>query len=223
MFLLVLCVVAGLWVWWRGRSVRFDPRVQDPRTRAILEVPSLLAPHQCRALIEEARAQMRPATVGIQDTKRTVSKRNHDVCFLCPHQSPAARELVQRVHRHSGLDPARYELVQVARYRRGEYYKLHYDDQLEHPENPRSHTYLVYLNTVARAEGGGTHFPELDRTYRPKQGTAVVFKPTRSVAGGGYEYERRLIHESQTFEGDEKWIATVWVHYHPLSPCTGHS
>lgn len=81
-----------------------------------------------------------------------------------------------------------YEMLQVTRYDRGQFFSAHYDDdgcnkqipQLAEKcelEQRRMITVLTYLNDVQHDEGGATYFPELDLRVQPKQGRAVVFFP----------------------------------------------
>ena len=63
----------------------------------------------------------------------------------------------------------------------------------------------MYLNDVAR--GGGTRFPRLGITCRPRKGCALIFFP--SYIDGGLD--PKALHEALPAV-DRKYVCQVWVH-----------
>ena len=67
------------------------------------------------------------------------------------------------------------EALQLVRYLSGQEIKPHYDyftgDYRKKLNNQRQYTIFVYLNNVEN--GGGTHFPRLNRTIQPRKGAAL--------------------------------------------------
>merc|ERR1712176_1197147 len=65
-----------------------------------------------------------------------------------------------------------FELMQVARYKKGQHYRAHHDgfsrERVALSRVQRRATLLVYLNDVS--EGGETRFEYLNVTVRPKAG-----------------------------------------------------
>jgi hypothetical protein len=68
-------------------------------------------------------------------------------------------------------------------------------------------TFLIYLNDDFI--GGGTHFPTLKYTTRPKRGLAVLFQNTDSTGNVLPD----SLHGGDPVKEGEKWICNKWIHY----------
>jgi len=126
-------------------------------------------------------------------------------------------------------DIARFEEPQLVRYAPGQYFNWHYDavpPTLLTNGGQRLCTLLVYLNDVP--EGGRTSFRDLraggtDETGRPlrlmvapKKGRVIIFCP--AAAADGAPDDRTLHAGEPTAQGEDKWIAQLWLHESPYAP-----
>lgn len=184
--------------------------------------PNYLSSPECTKLIRDATPHLQPAKVGIALATRKLdeSARNNTTCFLYPSQNETVRRIYDRISETIGVPVSHFEAMQIGHYEPGQYYKVHSDDRLEKPHNPRSHTFLMYLNEPE--QGGATSFPRLNETVVPETGKAVLFRPTRRK-GFGFESVEALEHEAMPVERGEKWIATAWVHYYPYDAKKHHT
>jgi prolyl 4-hydroxylase len=170
----------------------------------------LIAPPECGALIEIARACEAKASVCDSDTGvvRVDAVRNNNMSWV-DNDHPLVRSLNQRIAALTGIPLENQEPLQVLHYRPGEEYVSHHDaftpgnQQLEHGGN-RVATVLLYLNSVPA--GGGTFFPEIDMRVFPHMGLGLFF---RSVKDG--QIIQRSLHAGEPILRGEKWIASKWI------------
>lgn len=101
----------------------------------------------------------------------------------------------------------------IVRYDVGGRYWPHYDfvseDRAEYEEfikfgGQREFTFILYLNDVE--EGGETSFPLLDLKFKPKLGTAILFKNVVDQ-----QTNPNSLHSGEPVLKGEKWIAVKWV------------
>ena len=96
--------------------------------------------------------------------------------------------------------------IQMLRYNQGGFYNPHHDDFEDTPfEDNRKFTFFVILESDC--QGGGTGFPNLQVTYKPKKGSAVFwnsFNPdrTRNI--------NKLHGGNQVISGN-KLACNIWV------------
>ena len=170
----------------------------------------LIAPAECGALIEIARAYEAKASVCDSDTGavRVDAVRNNNMSWV-DNDHPMVRSLNQRIAALTGIPLENQEPLQVLHYRPGEEYLPHHDAftpgnrQLEHGGN-RIATVILYLNSVLA--GGGTFFPEMDMRVFPHAGLGLFF---RSVKDG--QVLQKSLHAGEPVLQGEKWIATKWI------------
>lgn len=214
----VMILVILLW-WTFRRSVSKTggrtkpPRYHQPTEPLMREHSDFLSAEECKHLVRISRSRLQEAQVGMVQPQSSTKVRNNRVCFLPADTDSITRSIAERIESLLGIPRSHFEDIQIGHYRSGEYYKRHMDDALETPKNPRCHTVLMYLNNVD--EGGETNFPAYDLKIKPRQGHAIVFRPVEYDATKGYRSVKELEHEALAPVGSDKWIATVWVHFHP--------
>lgn len=82
------------------------------------------------------------------------------------------------------------------------------DAHVQFPFGPRVYTFFLYLSDVA--EGGGTHFPELNLTVQPKLGRALWWPSVLEARPDAQD--GRTAHEAQPVVSGVKKAANVWIH-----------
>jgi prolyl 4-hydroxylase len=92
------------------------------------------------------------------------------------YDDPTAKTIMERIENITGVPEANAENLQLLRYAEDQFYQRHNDYipyQSDRACGVRVLTFYLYLNDVE--EGGGTHFPYVDKTVTPKLGRAVLW------------------------------------------------
>lgn len=138
---------------------------------------------------------------------------------------PLVQRITERIVNVTGVPKSHYEEFQVLQYEVGQEYKKHHD---MNPSNVgrvggvRILTFFLYLSDVE--EGGGTEFPDLGITVKPKRGRAVLWP---SVLDKYPEKQDVLtMHAALPVEKGTKYAANHWIHSHDFKlanhwGCTG--
>ena len=118
--------------------------------------------------------------------------------YLAHGETPLIRTLEGRAAALVGLPVQNLECLQVVRYQHGQFYKPHFDylpvTADVQVNGQRQATLFAYLNDLPVEEtGGGTYFPVLQQTVRPKLGNAALWM---NVANG--EVDPRTLHGGET-------------------------
>ena len=113
-----------------------------------------------------------------------------------------------------GVARTHFERPMLLRYLPGERYAPHYDWLRDEP-NQRTHTALVYLNSVSAFAGGATHFPSLGVRVQPRVGRAILF----AVADPAPPHARvdLALHEAEPLVAGTKWVLQIFVRAQPLT------
>lgn len=184
----------------------------------VYEIDGFLNAAECRQLMASARPLLHRSQA--KGRGQTTPRRTSFSCALAQADAAAA-PVVERVAKLTGVAAAFQELPQVARYTSSQRYSEHHDGadpstasgrEFLEDGGQRICTVLIYLNDVA--EGGGTHFPLLELTARPKQGRALVFFP--GFANG--ELDTDMVHCAQPAV-DTKWVSQVWLRQDVAPAC----
>ncbi|KAL4442088.1 hypothetical protein ABPG77_011349 [Micractinium sp. CCAP 211/92] len=134
--------------------------------------------------------------------------------------APVVSRFIHRTSRLLGTPIDRLEPPTVTRYERGQYQRRHFDARPDgdpaglktflEAGGQRLVQIVVYLNTLEREQGGGTHFhhPCMDGlTVQPRLGDALVFFP--AYADG--KFDDRMAHSGEAVRLGEKWILNTWA------------
>ena len=137
--------------------------------------------------------------------------------FLDKSETPLIKAIEQRAAATAGVPEEYLERLQVVRYQPGQYYRLHHDyltraaDEVK-KNGQRTVTIFAYLNTLPEDEtGGGTRFPYLEYTVRPKQGSAALWlnmTPTGQV-------DSRTLHAGEPVVKSTKYGLNIWFRERP--------
>ena len=200
----------------QGKWVRLHT---DP---PIYTCDDFLSAAECDTLIAAARGRLQPSRIASDDmtissqTPGARAKNATRTSWNCTiqHREAAAQPLLARIRALTGYTNGHLEPASVTRYTSGQEYTAHHDgaaltmardDMMFFAQGgQRIGTVLVYLNDVRK--GGGTTFPSLGVTVRPKRGRCLLFFP------GFLDGRRddRVLHAAQPAE-DEKWVTQSWI------------
>ncbi len=174
-----------------------------------------LTPLECTALIERIDARRRPSTIA--DPNGDDYFRTSETCDL-DHTDPLVAALDCKLAWLSGIPGIHGEPLQGQRYDVGQEFKPHTDyfepgggdyEQYCAVSGQRSWTFMVYLNQVA--SGGGTRFPEIDRTFQPERGTLLIWN-NRLPDG---TCNPATLHHGMPVRRGVKYVITRWYRERP--------
>jgi len=139
-----------------------------------------LSPQECERTIALIGHHLMPSTLSyVPDDK---SFRTSTTAELCHLRSPQALKLDEKICRALGIRTEYSEGIQAQRYDVGQQFKPHWDyypldselfNRYAGVRGNRTWTFMVYLNEGM--QGGGTRFTELDITFKPKLGQALLW------------------------------------------------
>jgi hypothetical protein len=214
--ILNVCMVGAigtLTVGWLSRKFLMEWMLcDDTHNIGLKEIPDVLTPEECDRLIAWKNNHKERSTESEVDkmvfwksNKVDTRYRKSSQCWIYEDEHPLVRKLQRIVSQHIS-NPCYYEALQIAHYKKGGYFKAHYDILL----NPfirkyRTGTLIVYLNDDY--VGGETRFPYLNRTIRPKKGDAIFFHSIHATSKKVLWYSK---HEGCEVRHGEKYIATLW-------------
>ena len=168
-------------------------------------VDKFLSKDECNYIITLSKNQVQKSLVVDAVTGQGVHhpSRTSESCY----HGYDLKWLVSRVHRLTGVPQECQEPAQVARYHTGQFYLSHLDalskDKLI-DENQRIGTVLIYLNNVQT--GGATFFNNLNIRVQPKEGSALIFFPSK-MDGTILD---SMLHTAED-ASDTKWVSQVWL------------
>lgn len=127
---------------------------------------------------------------------------------------PIAKKIITKVCAIDGYSIEQSENIQVVKYEPNGYYKEHHDSCCENNEHceefnkdgNRILTMVVYLTDDF--EGGATKFPNIDKEYKPKKYSGLLFYPMNK---NGDKCHNNSLHGGMPVTSGEKYIANVWL------------
>jgi prolyl 4-hydroxylase len=187
---------------------------------------NFLSADECKEIIKIGSSKLVPSTVFQKDKIVRGNERISQTAFLTasgiPSSIPVLYGVQLRVASLCWFPLSHLENINMTQYNKNQYYKPHHDfidPAKQEKENTvqasqRVFTFLIYLNSVSKENGGQTYFPRLNLSVKPKRGSCLVW-PNTSFDGKSL-YEQTL-HEGQELTGGEKWALNVWVRDKPYS------
>lgn len=157
-------------------------------------------------IIKEAESKLTVSTVGkSRDIDESIRK--SETAWLTP-DDPLVLNVMKRCVEQTDRPLTNCEHLQVLKYIPGGHYKPHQDAFMD--DNKRMYTCIIALNDDY--EGGGTVFPNLNKTYTLQAGDALFFDTLDN-----YELDTsKALHGGKPVKSGEKWICNVWVRKFPV-------
>ena len=186
----------------------------DTDRAQIYEIPALLTPGECDAVIRAIDASLVPSTV----THGPSDYRTSRTCHLGAADAALARMLDERFAALIGVDPSLAEPIQGQRYDVGQYFKAHTDwfapgtpeyEQHARLGGQRTWTVMVYLNRVE--QGGDTVFERVGRGFTPAVGLGLAWN---NLHPNG-EPNHATLHEALPIVRGSKYVITKWFRAEP--------
>ena len=174
-------------------------------------IDQFMTAEECDTLVGLSHDYFRPSTVTTGDRDKYF--RTSSTCDLYETLHPLVRIVDERIAKTLGINLAYAEVTQIQHYAIGQEFKAH-TDYFE-PNTPeymkyanfsgnRTWTFMVYLTDTPK--GGGTCFVNIDKTFYPKKGQAVVWN--NLYADGQPNHD--TLHWGQPVEEGTKVVITKW-------------
>lgn len=185
-----------------------DPEIQ--------EIEKFLSEEECDQLISSARNRLQVSEIYAGNSNIVDDTRKSMQAWMKDDDNEVSLKIAKKTSEIAKLPSENSEDLQVVNYTDGGYFKPHYDacegseefcKLMNKSAGPRNITFLVYLND--NYEGGETHFPNLNKTVKPKKGKLLIFKSTD--ANG--VIIRNSLHGGNPVTRGEKWICNKWYHF----------
>lgn len=185
-------------------AVRFDSKKVELYT-----VEDFLNEQECQTIIELINSKKQPS--GLSSDEPDQYFRTSSTCHLGQIDDAFMAEIDQRICKFIGIDPSYSEIIQGQYYDEGEEFKAHTDYFEAHEMSThaaqmgqRTYTFMIYLNNVE--EGGETAFSYLDKSFKPTQGTAVIWN---SLNADG-SVNANTLHHAMPVKKGYKAVITKW-------------
>jgi len=202
------------------REIGVHARTGDPVFAALGNV---LDAAECQAVIEMARARLKPSTLVDPMSGRDIvsEQRTSWGMFFRLQENELIARLDRRLSVLMNLPLEHGEGLQVLHYPTGAGSEPHHDYLA--PTNAanresvarsgqRVSTLVAYLNDPP--EGGQTVFPQLGLAVSPLRGNACYFE----YGDDAGRVDARLLHASAPVARGEKWVLTKWMRNRPFVP-----
>ena len=175
----------------------------------ILQFENLISEEEAQTMIALAGEKLERSLAGDQlSPVRTSTQYWCDDSDDCTSH-PTILEVTRRMMNVTTMGVDHAEYFQILRYEKGQFYKVHHDQQTAHwtPQGVRVLTFFVYLSDVE--EGGGTRF-DGGFTVQPKEGRAVFWPAT--LNDDPFTSDGRTHHEALPVTKGVKYAANFWLH-----------
>lgn len=186
--------------------------IKEPYTELqLFRIPKFLSRAYCQRLMELSETRLKPSQVTRYNGDDAF--RTSETCDLLNVQDPLVASVDERIARTLGIRLPYSEPIQVQKYAEGQQFKPHTDFFQPHTKEyskyagdlgQRTWTFMVYLNDTE--EGGGTQFVDIDKTFYPKQGEALVWN---NLLPNGMP-NKQTKHGGMPVKKGQKYIITKW-------------
>ncbi len=175
------------------------------------EVKNFLTQEECQELIKLIDADHKRSEVveGGTDRSAVSEVRTSSTCNLS-NSNPLVLKVHKKISDYLGIDIKYGESLQGQLYEVGQFFKPHQDffsgvayEKHCKASGNRTHTFMIYLNDDF--QGGGTHFPTLEKTVEPEQGKGLWWYNMKDG-----ELQNQYMHEGVSVDSGKKYIITSW-------------
>ena len=220
-------LITGLFYYMRskttsGTQLREVERFETSHFPPIKRYENLFTDEECQQIIDMARPKLKRSTLGVNI--ETGNQRTSHQAWLHRTSLPCLERCSEQVAKITGLPADNQEKWQVLRYEAGQQYTPHFDacsedtdefqDCVANEQNvgwgKRVYTFFIYLNDVE--EGGETYFTRLNKGFKPKKATAILWNNLTDDKSKAHPYSK---HAGMPVKKGVKWAINVWIRQYP--------
>jgi|TARA_B110000240_G_scaffold176409_2_gene204293 predicted 2-oxoglutarate/Fe(II)-dependent dioxygenase YbiX len=149
----------------------------------------------------------------LEDSKITTGKivnesiRKSKTAWLSKND-PIVDRIIRKCIKYTDKHVTNFEKLQVLKYEKNGHYKYHQDCFIG-DKNKRIHTFILALNDDY--DGGETHFPHINKSYKLSAGDALFFDTLNKWEC----MSSKALHGGLPVKSGEKWICNLWVRKYP--------
>jgi prolyl 4-hydroxylase len=149
----------------------------------------------------------------LEDSKITTGKivnesiRKSKTAWLSKND-PIVDRIIRKCLKYTDKHVTNFEKLQVLKYEKNGHYKYHQDCFIG-DKNKRIHTFILALNDDY--DGGETHFPHINKSYKLSAGDALFFDTLNKWEC----MSSKALHGGLPVKSGEKWICNLWVRKYP--------
>ena len=179
------------------------------------EYTSFISDADCEYIIKTATPLFSESQLVSGGTENV---RKSETAWL-PKDDHIVEKIIRKTCELTNIPFEHAEKLQVVKYQPGGFYNAHYDAscddkkecvEFEKNGGQRIVTLIIYLNDDY--EGGHTDFPNLNKQYKLKKGSALRFY---SLEKNGNQCHPLSLHSGTPVQSGEKYIANVWLREKP--------
>jgi prolyl 4-hydroxylase len=181
----------------------------------IFSITNFLTEEECDHMIAIGKPNLKRALVSDKREGVVSAGRTGKNCWIRHRTDEITYTIAKRIAGLINIPLTKTENFQLIYYDKTQEYRNHYDGWL-HDNSEKSNrnfkkggqrlwTALCYLNKVT--EGGGTHFPRLQKTVTAEKGKLVVFQ---DVYDGTTELHKLSEHAGMPVIEGEKYAFNLW-------------
>jgi len=172
--------------------------------------PNFISEYDCNYLILNTGNNFSDSTL-IDDSKTSSyidkSIRSSQVYFYKKKQNKIIESIENKIAQELNIPIDNIEPIQMVKYNNYQEYKEHYD-YIEGIINQRTHTFIIYLNSLNENEGGTTNFIKYKKKIRPTKSLGICFRNIDSYSRLNY----MSLHSGEKVIGSNpKYILSIWI------------
>jgi prolyl 4-hydroxylase len=194
--------------------------IKNDKDLEIFTIENFLTDEECDYLADYIVIHnARSSVAGAGKESSTYSAQRTSSTSTLNSQDPKVQSIENKIYTELGIESKFSEPTQGQLYEETQFFHNHHDyffndGYTNHclSSGQRTYTFMIYLNDVE--EGGETKFPELDLSFKPTKGTAVVWKNSN---GKGTENHASL-HTGTPVTKGKKIIITKWFRENEFIP-----
>lgn len=169
---------------------------------------NFLSSEECKFIIKYCQDKLQDSGVFLHNETIIDNKsRTSKTYFTNINDNEIIKHIKNRIIKFLNIDSNKIEELQITKYNKGDYYKLHHD-YIKEFINKRKYSVIIYLNTLEHDDGGATFFPFYKQRIIPEEGTLIYFDNVFDDNSDNF----LTLHESQDIKKNkDKYIITVWT------------